>query len=249
MYGLLDGKVAIVTGGGSGIGQGICLAFANEGARSVVAGRDRGRLEETVDLVRARGGEAVAVTCDVMDQDQVRRCVAACIDAFGGIDILINNAMAPFEMKPLLETTTEMADSQYRSGQLGSMYFMQACYPYLRERRGNVINVGSSAGDEGLSGMSAYAPAKGAIRTLTKVAAREWGPDGIRVNAICPASASPRYLEWAEEFPELDAARMAARPLGRNGDAEIDIGRAVVLLACDYAGYITNNILMLDGGR
>jgi NAD(P)-dependent dehydrogenase (short-subunit alcohol dehydrogenase family) len=174
--------------------------------------------------------------------------VATTIDAFGGVDVLVNNAIAPPQMHPLLETTSELAESMWRTGPLGSMYFMQACHPSLRERHGNVVNVGSRAGMDGNEGWAAYAPAKEAIRTLTRVAAREWGRDGIRVNTICPAAASPAYESWAAEHPDLAAIQVAEKALGRYGDCELDIGRAVVLLASDYACYITGNTLMADGG-
>jgi NAD(P)-dependent dehydrogenase (short-subunit alcohol dehydrogenase family) len=248
MSGLLEQKVAIVTGGGSGIGRGICLAFATEGARLVVADIDPERARASVAEIRGRGADAMDVVCDVREQGQVRQCVETAAQKFGGIDILVNNAVAPPMMEPLLDTTPDMFDGMWQSGPLGSVWFMQECYPYLRARGGNIVNVSSRAGMDGAAGYSAYGAAKEAIRTLTKVAAREWGPEGIRVNSICPAAATPAHAQWAKRFPDLAAERAAQRPLGRNGDCELDIGCAVVMLASDYARYVTGNNLLVDGG-
>jgi NAD(P)-dependent dehydrogenase (short-subunit alcohol dehydrogenase family) len=248
MSGLLDGKVAIVTGSGSGIGRGVCLAFATEGARSVVADINGESAQASVAEIHRRGAEALAVVCDVRDQGQVRDCVERAVQKFGGIDILVNNAVAPPVMKPLVETTTDMFEVMWRAGPLGSTYFMQECYPHLRDRGGNVVNVASRAGMDGTVGWSAYAAAKEAVRTLTKVAAREWGPDGIRVNAICPSADTPPNRAHRARYPQLGAAIDARRPLGYLGDPELDIGRAVVMLASGYARYVTGNTLMVDGG-
>jgi NAD(P)-dependent dehydrogenase (short-subunit alcohol dehydrogenase family) len=226
----------------------VSLAFATEGARVVVADINAQSAEATVVDVRARGAEALAIVCDVRDEGQVRDCVERAVRDFGGIDILVNNAVAPPVMKPLVETTTDMFEVMWRSGPLGSSYFMQQCYPHLRDRRGNVVNVASRAGMDGSVGWSAYAAAKEAIRTLTKVAAREWGPDGIRVNAICPSADTPPNRAHRALHPELGAAIDARRPMGYLGDPELDIGRAVVMLASDYSRYVSGNTLMVDGG-
>jgi len=161
MYGLLGTKVAIVTGSGSGIGRGICLAFANEGARCVVAELDPERADRTVNEIRGRGGEAIAVPCDVQEESQVRHCVARCMETFGGIDILVNNAIAPPQMLRCLRRPRRW------STPCGSQVRWVPCTSCRRVTApvcpaSNVINV-ASRGHGRPHGFAAYAPAKEAI--------------------------------------------------------------------------------------
>lgn len=249
MTDMLVGKVAIVTGGGQGIGRGIARMFAEEGARVAVVDLDKDAGATVADEIRSAGSEAIAVPCDVGDRRQVDDAVQATVDAFGAVDVLVNTAIAGAPRVSLLETSEELAEVMWRSGPLGTMFFIQACHPHMKSRGGGqVINFASGAGVSGDIGYAAYAPAKEGVRALTKVAARELGADGIRVNAICPAAKTRLMQAWIEESPEHAAAVEAAVPLRRFGDPDVDIPLAAVFLASDYSRYVTGHTLMVDGG-
>ena len=247
--GKLDGKVAIVTGAGGGIGQGIALALAKEGASLTVVGRNLETLNSTVDMVKALGAEAIAVKCDVGIRQDVDRMVAETVRKFGSLDILVNNAQAASGSIPLEKTSDEDLAITMNSGFYGVWFAMQAAFPHMSERGGKIINFGSNAAVNGLPGKSAYAAAKEAVRGITRVAATEWGQYKINVNVICPIAATPGVLKWQEEQPRQYKAAMASTPMRRFGDSEKDIGRVVVFLASDDSGYITGQTIMVDGGQ
>lgn len=244
----LAGKVALVTGGGQGIGRGIALALAGRGAAVVVSGRTEATLKAVVDEVGGRGGRAFAVTGDVSDREDVERMVAETVRVFGGLDVLVNNAQSSVQ-RPLEQTSPADVESAYRSGPLATLAAMQAALPHLRERGGSIVNFGSSAALDGQRGFGSYAMAKEAIRGLTRVAATEWGPYGIRVNTVCPLSLSPAAEAYLRTRPEENAKLLAGIPLGRLGDPETDIGRAVAALVSDDLAYLTGATLVLEGGR
>ncbi|OHV32252.1 MULTISPECIES: SDR family NAD(P)-dependent oxidoreductase [Pseudofrankia] len=248
--GRLDGQVALVTGAGQGVGRGIAHALAREGARVAVSGRRAEPLDtvvkELVDLgARAR---ALAVTGDVGVRADADRMAAATVAEFGALDILVNNAQSSVQVR-LEQTTDADVELAWRSGALGTLYCMQACLPHLKERGGSIVNFGSSTGVRGDTTFGSYAMAKEAIRGLSRVAAREWGRYGIRVNVICPTATSPAAEEYREANPERFAMVMREIPLGRFGDPETDIGRAVAALVSDDMSYLTGATLMLGGGR
>lgn len=249
MSGRLSGKVAIVTGAGQGVGRGIALAFAREGADVVVADFNEETGTAVVKEIEALGGRAQFVACDVRSRESIDAAVAASIAAFGGIDVLVNNAQranpAPV---PLVEHTDELVDLCFATGYRASLHFMQACYPHLKERGGRVINLGSSAGLEGMAGQAAYGANKEAIRALSKTAAREWGPEGINVNILCPFARSPGVERFLELAPDMEKRLLAGQPLGRIGDCEKDIGPVAVFLASDDSRYITGHTVPADGG-
>jgi 2-hydroxycyclohexanecarboxyl-CoA dehydrogenase len=260
--GRLDNKVAIITGAGQGIGRGIALALAKEGAAVVIAEINPKTAAATASEIKKLGCRALAVTCDVARRKDVNAAVAATVKEFGTVDILINNAIkgesSGNQKNPQIDLLhppqiQDLADADmagpYTSGTLGTFYFMQACFPYLKRRGGKVINVSSGIGREGRAGMTAYAAAKEAIRALTRVAAKEWGPYKITVNTICPLAASAAQLKTAEQFPEMIKAEIAQTPLRRFGDCEIDIGRAVVCLVSSDMDFVTGNTINIDGGR
>ncbi|MEW2044166.1 SDR family oxidoreductase [Streptomyces sp. NPDC005476] len=244
----LAGRTALVTGGGQGVGRGIALALAAQGASVVITGRTGGRLEDTAREVAARGGRAYTVVGDVGEREDVDRMVAETVREFGALDVLVNNAQSSVQRR-LEETSYDDVELAYRSGPLAAFHAMRAALPHLRESRGSVVNLGSSAAVRGEATFAAYAMAKEAIRGLTRVAAREWGAYGIRVNVICPAALSPAAQEYLAAHPHKAAELAREIPLGRLGDPEADIGRAVVALVSDDLAYLTGATLMLEGGR
>lgn len=245
----LNDRVAIVTGAGQGIGRGIALAFASEGANVMVVDIREDNCERVSEELRLRGAEAIPVICDVSNRIEVDACIARAKETFGRIDILVNCAISAIATVPLAEITQEEMSVGWSSGLLGTLNCMQACYPAMRGHDAKIINFGSIAGVEGWANTGGYGPVKEAIRSLTKVAAREWGSDGIRVNAICPNADSPGRIEARRLNPELFATLSIENTLcGRVGDPELDIGAAATFLASDDSRYITGHTLMVDGG-
>jgi NAD(P)-dependent dehydrogenase (short-subunit alcohol dehydrogenase family) len=246
--GVLDAQVAIVTGAGQGIGRGIALAVSKEGAKVVVLGRTLSKCEAVVEEVTARGGVAVAEECNVERRDQVEASVRRCVERWGRIDLLVNNAQSSTTYQPIRQMIESDVDTMWQSGPMGSLRFMQSCFEHLQASQGCVVNLGSGMSIAPPVGSAGYAMTKEAIRVLSRVGAIEWGEFGIRVNAICPMAMSP-MIETAEQASPGTAERLAAQiPLKRLGDAEADVGRAVVYLASDAGRYITGTTLMVDGG-
>lgn len=246
--GILDGKVALVTGAGQGVGRGIALALAAEGARVALVGRTLGKLESVAAEIAARGGESAAFQCDVGDNRQIDACLARVIERFGGVQILINNAQE-VTLGRLLEFSDEAYVRGFDTGPLAALRWMRACHPYLRGA-GAVVNLATAAGvRHDMSGYGAYASVKEALRTLSRAAACEWGGDGIRVNCIMPLANSPAVAAWMEFAPEDANALFSSVPLKRVGDCEQDIGRVVVFLCGPDSAYITGHTLPIDGGQ
>ena len=246
--GILDGQVAIVTGAGQGIGRGVALAVAAEGARVVVLGRTRSKCEAVVGEIETRGGEAFAEQCDVEHRAEIDLSVARTAERWGRIDLLVNNAQTKVYRSVRKMTDRDM-ETMWQSGPMATLRFMQACFPYLRDTTGCVVNMGSGSSLLPQAAMSGYARTKEAVRVLTRTAALEWGRYGIRVNAICPLADSPGFSEFNDAAPgALEASVLPMIPLGRLGDAEADVGRAVVYLAGKDGRYVTGTTLMVDGG-
>ena len=245
-----SGKVAIVTGAGQGVGRGIALALARRGVRIAVLGRTPAKLEAVVSEIGDAGSTAMAVNCDVKHGDGIREAVARVADGFGGVDILVNNAQE-VPLGPLLAVEDEAFAAGFASGPLATLRFMKACHPHMKRRGGGVIfNLASSAAMRwDMAGYGAYGAVKEATRVLTRAAAAEWGPDGIRVLTLAPHANSPSLKAWIAHNPAEAEAFFSTIPLRRIGDCEADIGEAVAALCGPEFAYLTGATIPLDGGQ
>ncbi|QRY42669.1 SDR family oxidoreductase [Mycolicibacterium boenickei] len=244
----LSGKVAIITGAGQGIGRGIAISLAGSGASVVLAGRTKTKCDRVAAEINACGGTAQAVQCDVTQRSDVDHLVSHTVELYGGIDAMINNAQSAVQ-KPLLDIDDADVELCFRSGAMATLYGMQAAYPHLVARSGgSIVNFGSGAAIDGNRMFGPYAMAKEAIRGLSRVAAREWGPENIRVNVVVPSAMSPSAEDFRDKHPERFARQLSAIPLRRMGDPCADIGRAVAALISDDCSYVTGQTIMLTGG-
>jgi NAD(P)-dependent dehydrogenase (short-subunit alcohol dehydrogenase family) len=245
----LEENVTIITGGGKGIGFGLAQAFAEAGSNLVITGRTLSRLESARQRLEAEYRvKVLPIVADGADEAAIKDVVAQTIATFGKINTLVNNAQVSKSGLPLIEHTKEDLDLSIHSGLYAAFFYMRECHPYLKESKGSVINFASGAGLFGKLGQSSYAAAKEGIRGLSRVAAAEWGPDGIRVNVICPLAMTESLMEWKENYPDLFAKTIQGIPLGRFADPKDDIGRVAVFLASEDAHYITGETITLQGG-
>ena len=263
--GKLEGRVAIVTGAGRGIGRGIAGRLAQEGAKVVVASRSKGTVDQVVEEINAAGGIATGVAVDVGTRDEVDRMVAEAVEAFGKVDILVNNAQswgapgsnAPTPSMVPIETYPEDEwDYIFQTGVKASLYGMQAVYPGMKERGwGRVVNLGSPAAQRGMSFLVGYNANKEAIRALSRTAALEWAKSGVTVNVVSPAimteAMEANYARRAagdeEAGKKMLEEMMSQLPMGRLG-SPADAGALVAFICSDDASYITGMTFMLDGG-
>lgn len=246
--GMFQDKVALVTGSGQGLGFDMARAFAEEGAKLVMVELNPETLAAKAELLRNRGFEVVAVAGDVQNRSTARDAAAQALDAFGRIDVLVNNAQSLSPPVPFIDQDDEHIERIIRSGVFGTIYFMQAAYPALKRQGGAVINMASGAGVIGNIGQASYAAAKEGIRGLSRVAAREWGKDGIRVNVISPAANSPSMESWFKDKPEERAALLAQIPLGRFAEGYEDLSRLALFLASPDC-FLTGQTIQIDGGQ
>lgn len=245
----LENNVTIITGGGKGIGFGLAQAFAAEGSDLVITGRTESRLLEAKEQLEAKFGiRVLSIVADGADEDAIRNVIAKTIETFGKINTLVNNAQVSRSGLPLVDHTREDFDLAIYSGLYAAFFYMRECFPYLKETKGSVINFASGAGLFGKLGQASYAAAKEGIRGMSRVAAAEWGPDGVRVNVVCPLAMTESLREWKENYPELFEKTIQGIPLGRFADPRNDIGRVCVFLASDDASYVTGETITLQGG-
>ena len=245
----LDGNTTIITGGGKGIGFGLAQAFAEEGSNLVLTGRTESRLLEAKQKLEAMYGiEVLPIVADGADEEAIRKVVAAAVEKFGKINTLVNNAQVSKSGLPLIEHTREDFDLAIYSGLYAAFFYMRECFPYLKETKGSVINFASGAGLFGKLGQASYAAAKEGIRGMSRVAAAEWGPDGVRVNVVCPLAMTESLRQWRVEYPELFEKTIQGIPLGRFADPKDDIGRVCVFLASEDAHFVTGETITLQGG-
>ena len=254
----LEGKVAIVTGAGRGIGRAIAIAYGLEGAKVVVASRTPATVDAVAQEVRDAGGEAIGIACDVGKRDQVFACVEQTVAAYGSVHILVNNAQGfGTEANPQPSTVfvacedTDEDEWEYtlRTGPTASLWFMKAVFPHLKAQNyGKIINFASSSGQIGFEGNTCYNSAKEAIRALSRTAAREWGQYGINVNVINPALETRAFDAWKTARPDFVEALKDKIPMRRLGDPARDAGPLAVFLAGPGSDYITGSTFMLEGG-
>lgn len=246
----LQGKIALISGSGQGIGQGIALAMAEAGTSIVLLGRTVSKLEATRALIIERGGEALIAKGDVACSEDLAAAVQTAVDGFGGVDILVNNAQQ-VPNGPLDKVSEDAYLAGFITGPLAVFRLMKLVRPIMAARGGGVIfNLVSSAGIRwDMAGYGAYGSVKQAIRPLTRAAASEWGADNIRVLNIAPHAKSPGLVHWMEKNPEEAEAFFRTIPLRRIGECEDDIGRGVVALCGEDLRYLTGATIPLDGGQ
>lgn len=245
--GRLDGKVAIITGAGRGIGRAIARRFAAEGAKVVATSFTAANVESLAKQLNAThgAGTALGLVCDVGEEAQIKAAVAKTVETFGTVDIAVNNA---FELataaRTTLGTSVEDFHRQMTTGPLAALHMMQTVYPYMENRDGRIINFGSAAAFQGTMGMCPYNMAKEAIRGLTRTAAREWGSKRITVNSLCPVALTESFQRALDE----GLAEVAPSPIPRMGNLDEDIVPVALFLASPEAGYVTGYSFMADGG-
>lgn len=246
----LNQKVAIVTGSGQGIGKGIALCLAKRGVKIVCIGRRIEPIEQTAQEIQELGGQSFAMSCDTSSRENVKEVVKRTVDTFGSIDVLINNAQSLPKSSPASETSYDQMYMAWSTGTMGSLNFMQECFPYMKEQgEGRIINFASATGMFGFAGQLAYASNKESIRGITKISAKEWGQYGITVNCVLPGAESPAAKEWAVRFPEKYKEVMEQQPMKRLGDPEMDIAPVVAFLSGPDSRYFSGQSLLVDGAN
>lgn len=248
MTGKLAGKVAIVTGGGQGIGQGIAHVFAQQGARVLITGRTPDKLEATVAAIRADGGQADWLQGTAGERADAEAAVAKAVEAFGSVDILVNNAQTSRPATSFEDHDDALFTLTLQSGLIGTFQHMQAVLPHMKAKGGSIINFGSREGIFGGQGFLAYAATKEAIRGLSRSAARELGHFGVRVNVICPAALSPVAADYLAKYPEQAEMYRKDIALGYFGDCARDIAPVAVFLGSDDSRYVTGQTINAEGG-
>jgi NAD(P)-dependent dehydrogenase (short-subunit alcohol dehydrogenase family) len=244
-----QGKVALVTGGTTGIGRAAAIAYAREGAQVVVAGRRAAEGEETVRLVRALGREAMFVSTDVAQEAQVKNLIGRTLEQFGRLDFAFNNAGIDQQPTPLLEQTVETYDQVMDVNVKGVWLSMRHEIPaMLKSGGGAIVNTSSALGVIAFPGVEVYVASKHAVIGLTKSAAVEFGKQGIRINAVLPAAIeTDMYRRFVGEKAEAHAAMAAMHPIGRIGTPE-EIADAVIWLCSSKSSFVIGHSLLVDGG-
>jgi len=246
----LQGQVALITGGGTGIGLEIATSYSKLGAKVMLAGRNEERLQAAVDAIEADGGQAAAVKCDVRNYEEVKNAVAQTVGKFGSLDIMVNNAAGNFVCP-----TSELSPNGWKTvidiDLNGTFYCCHAAYPHLKAAHngGSIISIITMLGVTGWPQAAHAAAAKGGILSLSRTLAVEWGGDGIRVNTISPGpigdTEGVRRMYIESGRGDLEAKKTALGRFGR----KLDIANAACYLASDLAAYVTGENLIVDGGR
>lgn len=243
---LLDNKVAIITGAGSGFGKATSLLFSKEGAKIVAVDYNLDAVQSTVDEINESGKEAVAVKADVSDPDQVKNFVKVAVDTYGQINILFNNAgvYVPGNIEQTdISDWKKAIDVNFNSVFYGVKFAM----PYLKKTKGSIISTASAGGIIGFPDAVSYGATKGGIISLTRAIAVDYAKEGVRANAICPGTGKTGMTEELLKNPKIKEGFLAPIPMKRLGEPS-DVANAALFLASDLSSYITGHALPVDGG-
>ncbi len=244
----LTGKVALVTGASKGIGRAIAELYAHVGAKVVVSSRKQEAVDAVVTEIKGKGGNALAVACNVGDASDIQKLIDATLATYGTIDIVVNNAAANPSFGPVVETTESSFDKIIAVNVKGPFELAKKVYPILKAKKsGSVINISSIGGLRPESGLGIYSMSKAALISLSKVMAKEWGDDNIRVNVICPGLIRTKFSEalWSNEKIMHTMMKMLA--IKRVGTPE-EIAALALYLAADASSYSTGAVFTADGG-
>jgi meso-butanediol dehydrogenase/(S,S)-butanediol dehydrogenase/diacetyl reductase len=248
MAGKLDGQVAIVTAGGSGIGAASAVRFAQEGAAVIVADLSGKRAEAVTAQINDAGGKATMIKMDVADPDGIQATIQLALDTYGRLDVMFNNAGLG-ELSRLEDMSLESWNRTIAVTLTGTFLGMKYCLPIMRQQaKGAIVNTASVSGIGGDYGMSAYNAAKAGVINLTRVVAVEYARNGIRANCVCPGAINTPLIAPALEIAGFQDKFDAAIPVGRLGEPE-EIANVVLFLASDLASFVTGSAFVADGGQ
>ena len=247
----LSGKVAIITGGGSGIGRAICERFAAEGSAVIVAELDANRGRQTAETIIKNGGKAKFIQTDIRNEESIKKCVAETVAAFGSLTLLVNNAAA-FVIRGV-EASAEEWETMLETNIRGTAFCVKHALPEMKKAGGGaIVNIGSISSVLGQGGMVTYNATKGAILTMTRCMAMDFGPANIRVNCLCPGNIKTPALvnhmkSLGKNYEEAEKEMIPNNFLGRVGKPE-EVAACTAFLCSDEASYVTGAALFVDGG-
>jgi dehydrogenase/reductase SDR family protein 4 len=245
----LDGRVAIVTGASKGIGEAIARGLADAGAKVIVSSRKQEAVDEVAASIKDAGGEATGVACHVGKPEQLKALVDKALEAYGRIDILVNNAATNPVFGMMMDVDEAAFNKIFAVNVRAPMELAKLCHPHMHKGgAGSVINISSIGGVTPEPGLGVYSASKAALISLTKVMAKEWGSDGIRANVICPGLIKTKFSQALWMNDDITEMAVGSQPIARIGETDELAGMAL-FLASDASSYCTGAVYMVDGGH